>query len=517
VQVGDPFTEKQLLEATLEAIREGVVEAIQDMGAAGLTSSAFEMSASGGTGMALHLDRVPTRETGMTPYEIMLSESQERMLVVCQPEDEEALVAIYDKWDLNAQQIGEVTGDGRVRALWHGDEVADMDPEHVAGADVPVYERDRERPSYLDAVHAFTPEDEGIDDVTPGTALDALTTLLGAPTIASKAWVHEQYDTEVRTNTVVGPGPSDAAVVRVKETGKGLAVKTDCNGRYVYLNPRKGAQIAVAEAARNVTCAGGTPVAITNCCNFGNPNNPETYWQFAEAIGGMGDACRALGTPVTGGNVSLYNEHPEGAIFPTPTVGMLGVVDDLAVQPTTTDLKQAGDVLFLLTPAGWTHPDGIDGTEYLSYCHDRVAGNAPHLDLDEEVAVQAATQALIERGIVQHAHDISDGGLAVCLAESALHSDGLGLDVDLPAADTRLDAVLFGEAQSRVVVSVRPSDVDGLVATLADRDAVAAHRLGPVTSDGVRITVHDEVVVDAGRDVLATPYNTAIPDAVAQA
>jgi phosphoribosylformylglycinamidine synthase len=515
VQVGDPFTEKQLLEATLEAIREGVVEAIQDMGAAGLTSSAFEMSASGGTGMVLHLDRVPTRETGMTPYEIMLSESQERMLVVCRPADEDTLMAVYDKWDLNAQQIGEVTGDGRVRALWHGEEVADMDPEHVAGADVPVYERDRERPSYLDAVHAFTPEAEGIDDVTPDTALDALTELLGSPTLASKQWVHDQYDTEVRTNTVVGPGPSDAAVVRVKETGKGLAVKTDGNGRYVYLNPRRGAQIAVAEAARNVTCAGGTPVAITNCCNFGNPNNPETYWQFAEAIGGMGDACRALGTPVTGGNVSLYNEHPEGAIFPTPTVGMLGVVDDLGVQPTTAALKQAGDVLFLLTPAGWTHPDGIDGTEYLASVHDRVAGDAPHLDLDEEVAVQAATQALIERGIVQHAHDISDGGLAVCLAESAIHSDGLGLEADLPAA-RRLDAALFGEAQSRVVVSVRPSDVDGLDATLADRDAVAARRLGPVTSDGVRITVHDEVVVDADRDVLATPYNTAIPDAVAR-
>jgi phosphoribosylformylglycinamidine synthase len=517
VQVGDPFTEKQLLEATLEAVGEGVVEAIQDMGAAGLTSSSFEMSASGGTGMALHLDRVPTRETGMTPYEIMLSESQERMLVVCRPEDEAALMAIYDKWDLNAQQIGEVTGDGRVRAYWHGEEVANMDPEHVAGDDVPVYEREKERPAYLDDAHAFTAEAAGLDDVTPETATDALTELLASPTIASKQWVHEQYDTEVRTNTVVGPGPSDAAVVRVKETGKGLAVKTDCNGRYVYLNPRRGARIAVAEAARNVTCAGGTPVAITNCCNFGNPHNPEVYWQFAEAIGGMGDACRALGTPVTGGNVSLYNEHPEGAIFPTPTVGMLGVVDDLETQPTTTDLKQAGDVLFLLTPAGWTHPDGIGGTEYLSYVHDRVAGDAPHLDLDEEVAVQAATRALITDGLVQHAHDVSDGGLAVCLAESVLHSDGLGAEVALPAADgARLDAVLFGEAQSRVVVSTRPGDVDALEAHLADHDGVQGHRLGPVVTDGgLRLTVGGEAVVDAPTDALATPYTTAIPNAVA--
>jgi phosphoribosylformylglycinamidine synthase len=517
VQVGDPFTEKQLLEATLEAIREDAIEAIQDMGAAGISSSSFEMSASGGTGMELHLDRVPTRETGMTPYEIMLSESQERMLVVCRPEDEDELMAIYDKWDLNAQQIGTVTDDGRVRALWHGDEVANMDPVHVAGDDVPVYERDRERPAYLDDVHAFTPTDAGIDDVTPETATGALTALLASPTLASKQWVHEQYDTEVRTNTVVGPGPSDAAVVRVKETGKGLAVKTDCNGRYVYLNPRKGAQIAVAEAARNVTCAGGTPVAITNCCNFGNPNNPEMYWQFAEAVGGMGDACRVLGTPVTGGNVSLYNEHPEGAIFPTPTVGMLGVVDDLETQPTTADLKRAGDVLFLLTPSDWVHPDGIGATEYLSSVHDRTAGDAPHLDLDEEVAVQAATQALIRKGLVQHAHDVSDGGLAVCLAESVIHAEGLGADVTLPsAADARLDAVLFGEAQSRVVLSVRPDDVDAFETTLADHDAVTAHRLGAVTPDGVRITVNGAVVVDADRDALATPYDTAIPNAVAQ-
>jgi phosphoribosylformylglycinamidine synthase len=313
----------------------------------------------------------------------------------------------------------------------------------------------------------------------------------------------------------VGPGPSDAAVVRVKETDKGLAVKTDCNGRYVYLNPRRGAQIAVAEAARNVTCAGGEPVAITNCCNFGNPHNPEMYWQFAEAIGGMGDACRALGTPVTGGNVSLYNEHPEGAIHPTPTVGMLGVVDDLEVQPTTTDLKEPGDVLFLLHPSDWLHADRIDASEYLAFVHDRTTGDAPHLDLDEEVAVQQAARALITDGIVQHAHDISDGGLAVSLAESVIHSDDLGLEVDLPdAGNTRLDAVLFGEAQSRIVLSVQPDDVDALKFALTSHDGVHAHRLGTVTEDDVRVTVGGTPVIDTDRATLAEPYTTAIPNAV---
>jgi phosphoribosylformylglycinamidine synthase len=294
-------------------------------------------------------------------------------------------------------------------------------------------------------------------------------------------------------------------------------VKTDCNGRYVYLNPRRGAQIAVAEAARNVTCAGGTPVAITNCCNFGNPHNPEVYWTFAEAIGGIGDACRALGTPVTGGNVSLYNEHPEGAIYPTPTIGMLGLVDDIRAHPTTAALQHEGDVLFLLTPSDWTHPDGIGGTEYLSTVHDRITGDAPHLDLDEEVAVQTATQALIREGLVQHAHDVSDGGLAVCLAESVIHSDGLGLEVGLPAMDAqRLDAALFGEAQSRVVLSVQPDDAAALDATLSKHEGVQAHRLGVVADAGVKLRVGRTLVLSTDRSRLAEPYATALPHAVSQ-
>jgi phosphoribosylformylglycinamidine synthase len=523
VQVGDPFQEKLLLEASLEALDAGVVAGIQDMGAAGITSSSFEMTASSDTGMDLYLDRVPTRESGMTPYEIMLSESQERMLIVCKKGREEELKDIFSKWDLNAQHIGEVTEERRVRIHWHGDVVADLDPSHLAaGEGAPVYERETSEPEYLEETRSFQTGD--LADVTPETATGALTELLAAPNVASKQWVYEQYDTMVRTNTVVGPGPSDAAVVRIKGTNKGLAVKTDCNGRYVYLNPRRGAQIAVAEAARNVVCAGARPVAITNCLNFGNPYKPEVYWTFSEAIQGMGDACRAIGTPVTGGNVSFYNEHPEGAVFPTPTIGMLGIVDDLREGTTTAALQAEGDVLFLLTPSAWTHQPDIDGTEYLATVHDRTAGEAPHLDLDEEVAVQGAMQAVIGDGIVQHAHDVSDGGLAVALAESVIHATsdasrngaGLGAEVELPGADGhRLDVVLFGEAQSRIVFSVRPQDAGRVEELVAGRD-VAAHRIGTVTTGGLRIDAGGTTVMDASREELATPYRRSIADAMEQ-
>jgi len=512
VQVGDPFQEKLLLEASLAALKAGVVAGIQDMGAAGITSSSFEMTASSGTGMDLHLDRVPTRESGMTPYEIMLSESQERMLIVCKKGREDELQEIYDKWDLEAQKIGEVTDEHRVRCYWHGDVVADLDPSHLAaGEGAPVYERETERPAYLEDTRSFDAAD--IDDVTSETATDALLDLLAAPNIASKQWVYEQYDTMVRTNTVVGPGPSDAAVIRVKDTEKGLAVKTDCNGRYVYLNPRRGAQIAVAEAARNVVCAGGRPVAITNCLNFGNPYKPDVYWTFSQAIQGMGDACRALDTPVTGGNVSFYNEHPDGAVFPTPTVGMLGIVDDVRASVTAA-LQNEGDVLFLITPSAWMHRSEIDGTEYLATVHDRTTGDAPHLDLDEEVAVQNAAQALIGDGLVQHAHDVSDGGLAVTLAESVIHADGLGAEVDLPGADGhRLDGVLFGEAQSRILVSVSPEHADRVDGAIEEHKATA-HRIGTVTTGGLQVRVDGERVIDAGHDVLETPYQNAIPEAM---
>jgi phosphoribosylformylglycinamidine synthase subunit PurL len=509
VQVGDPFQEKLLLEATLEALNAEVVAGIQDMGAAGITSSSFEMTASSGTGMDLYLDRVPVREQHMTPYEIMLSESQERMLIVCKKGREEELKAIFEKWDLNAQHIGEVTDTKRVRIFWNGEIVADLDPSHLAaGEGAPVYQRETAEPTYLEETRAF--DITAMNDLTADTAGDVLNDLLAAPNIASKRWVFEQYDTMVRTNTVVGPGPSDAAVVRVKGTNRGLAVKTDCNARYVYLNPRRGAQIAVAEAARNVTCAGGKPVAVTNCLNFGNPHKPEVYWTFEQAIRGMSDACEMLNTPVTGGNVSFYNEHPEGAVFPTPTIGMLGVVDDLRAHSTTSALQSDGDVIFLLTPRNWAHRDDLGGSEYLATVHEQTTGDAPHLDLAEERAVQAAMQALIRSDIVQHAHDISDGGLAVALAESAT-GGARGADIDLGDLAIRLDATLFGEAQSRITFSTSKDDAERVQQLLDEHNGVTAHRIGTVGGTTLRIAADGAVVIDSEVKALAEIYETSIP------
>lgn len=511
VQAGDPFTEKLLLEATLEAIRSGTVVGIQDMGAAGLTCSSSEMSAKGQSGMKLNLDEVPVREEGMTPYEIMLSESQERMLIVCEKGREQELIAIFNKWDLHVKEIGEVTGDGRVHVYFQGNFVADVPAEHlVLGGGAPVYYRETSRPAYLDETAAFS--SDSIPDIHPEEAGSVLLDLLGAPNIASKRWIFEQYDTMVRTNTVVGPGPSDAAIVRVKDTPKGLAVKTDCNGRYVYLNPRVGGQIAVAEAARNVVCAGGKPLAITNCLNFGNPYKPEQYWVFKEAVGGMGDACRVFGTPVTGGNVSFYNENPDGAVYPTPTIGMLGLVDDVEAHATTSSFKKEGDLVFLLTPSGWQHQNDIDGSEYLAHVHDMVAGNAPHFVLDEEHAIQSALLDLIRSGLVESAHDVSDGGLAVCLAECVLFSEALGADIELTAPDAlRLDAILFGEAQSRVVFSIKAENRQQVYSILKGRD-VQATPIGKVVSDGLSIRLNGQLLLDVDRETMARRYENAIPE-----
>ncbi len=513
VQVGDPFTEKLLLEATLEAIDAGVVEAIQDMGAAGITSSSFEMSASGGCGMELHLDRVPVRESQMTPYEIMLSESQERMLVVCDPDDADQLVDVYARWDLHAERIGTITDGTNVRLYWDDTLVADLDARHLdSGSGAPVYERETKRPAYLETTRAFHPGE--VADCTPDTATDMLHTLLAAPNIASKRWVFEQYDTTVRTNTVVGPGPSDAAVIRIKGTNRGLALKTDCNGRYVYLNPRKGAEIAVCDSARNVVCAGGEPVAITNCLNFGNPYKPEVYWTFAEAIKGMGNACTALGTPVTGGNVSFYNEHPDGAVYPTPTIGMVGRVDDLDTQPTTAAVQTPGDRLFLLHSDGQAYPNDIDGSEYLATVHEQIAGDAPRLVLDEEVAVQQAMRTLINTGMVQHAHDVSDGGLATCLAESALHGN-CGMDITLSVPDdVRADAVLFGEAQSRIVFSVAEDHELAIQEAIQDIESVSATPIGAVRGDTLRITWAGTTWVEAPLHTLRAAHEDTLPNAM---
>ena len=511
VQVGDPFTEKLLLEASLEALATGAVVGIQDMGAAGITCSSSEMSAKGEAGMTLHLERVPAREEGMTPYELMLSESQERMLLVVEKGREAEIERVFEKWDLHAVNIGEVTDDGRVRVYWHGDLVADVPAEHlVLGGGAPVYHRATKRPAYLDEVHAFDPA--SVPDVTADDAGDVLKRLLGSPNIASKRWVYEQYDTTVRTNTVQGPGGTDAAVIRIKGTEKGLAVKTDCNGRYVYLNPRRGGQIAVAEAARNVVCAGGKPLAITNCLNFGNPYKPEVYWQFTEAVGGMGDACRAFDTPVTGGNVSFYNENPESAVFPTPTIGMLGLVEDVEKHTTSNGFRDEGDVVFLLSPDGWQHRDEIGGTEYLASVRDRTTGDAPHLDLEEEASVQGAMLDLIRAGFVKSAHDVSDGGLAVCLAECTFEGRGAEIDLDAPGG-LRLDAVLFGEAQSRIVFTAKYDDGEMVQDTIVGTGAQAIP-IGTVAGDRLRIGVRGETVIDEAIEALAEPYRTTIPAAM---
>lgn len=507
VQVGDPFTEKLLLEATLEVIRADLLVGIQDMGAAGITCSSCEMSAKGESGMIIHADRVPMREEGMTPYEVLLSESQERMLLVVKPGKEPEVEAIFEKWDLHAVNIGEVTDTGHVEILWHGERVANVPAEHlVLGGGAPVYYRETSRPGYLDQTSAFSSDQ--VADLAPEDVDGALKRLLGSPNIASKRWVFQQYDTQVRTNTVVGPGPSDAAVIRIKGTNRGLAAKTDCNGRFVYLNPRQGGRIAVAEAARNVVCAGGEPVAVTNCLNFGNPYKPEVYWVFKEAVGGMGDACRAFNTPVTGGNVSFYNENPESAVFPTPTIGMLGLVEDVERDATTSNFKDDGDVIVLLSPASWKDDTKLDGSEYLSVVHGLTAGDAPHLDLAEEASVQATCLAAIRAGLIKSAHDVSDGGLLVCLAESCLHG-GIGASVKLDASD-RLDAQLFGEAQSRIVLSVAPDSLDRLVAIAVERGAQATV-LG--TAGGANLTVESGGVELVSTDVagLREVFESAIP------
>ncbi len=445
VQVGDPFAEKLLLEATLEMIRADLIVGIQDMGAAGITCSTSEMSARGKHGMEVHLENVPLREAGMTPYEIMLSESQERMLVVTKPGHEQAIAEICRKWDLHAAKIGEVKSGNVLRVKMNGRIVAEIPAETlVLGGGAPVYVRETKEPDYLKTTRAF----EAATLRPPKHLDETLLQLLGAPNIANKSWIYQQYDSTVRSNTVIMPG-GDAAVIRIKGTNKAIALKTDCNGRYVYLNPRRGAAIAVAESARNVAVTGGRPVAITNCLNFGNPYKPENYWQFQEAIAGIGEACRVLETPVTGGNVSFYNESPTAAVYPTPVIGMLGILDDVAYA-TTASFKQAGDEVALLG----TNLEEIGGSEYLKVIHGQVTGDCPALDLQKEKAVQTACLEMIHQRLLNSAHDVADGGLAVALAECCIMNEerSLGAEITLPEFQ-RGDFALFGESQSLIIIS----------------------------------------------------------------
>lgn len=505
VQVGDPFTEKLLLEASLELIRSGHIVAIQDMGAAGLTSSSAEMAARGDVGVEIDVTRMPLREEGMTPYEILLSESQERMLVVAKQGHEDAVRAILARWDLSAEVIGEVIAEPVYRVK-EGDRVVAEFPGSRLVTDCPVYlpearESDAIRAQRAMDVNAIAPRPEEAD---PAWTLERL---LASPTIASKAWVVRQYDSTVRASTVVGPGPSDAAVVMLRGTKRALALKVDCNGRYVHLDPRLGGRIAVAEAARNVACAGGRPMAITNCLNFGNPKRPEVFFQFREAVAGMGEACAALGTPVTGGNVSFYNESPAGAVYPTPTIGMVGLLEHVA-RATGAAFRTPGDAVVLLGE----NTAEIGGSEYLRWIHGVVAGSPPACDLDAEARLIAAVLEAIDAGTVATAHDCSDGGLAVAIAECCVMDDEAvhGASIDLSRwSALPLRALLFGEAQGRVVVST--PDPAAVIA-IAGRHGVPAAQIGTVGArDGVlAMTVRDRVI-ERSCERLAAAYHGAIP------
>ncbi len=472
VQVGDPFKGKLLIEACLELMVGDAIVGIQDMGAAGLTCSTCEMASRGGTGIEIDLAKVPLRETGMIPYEVMLSESQERMLLVVRRGTEQQVMDIFHKWDLDAVIIGQVTGDGLMRVKDTDRVVAEI-PARALTEEGPIYHRPAQRPAYLTETEsadlARLPLPEKLDRV--------LLDLLGSPNIASKQPVWQQYDHMLFCNTVVEPG-SDAAVLRVQGTRKGLALATDGNGRYTYLDPYEGGKLAVAEAARNVVCAGARPIAITNCLNFGSPERPEIMWQFGEAVRGMADACRALGTPVTGGNVSFYNETLGTPIFPTPIVGMVGLLADIS-HATTQWFKAAGDVVYVL---GETFEE-LGGTEYLKLVHNLEVGRAPRLDLQRERAVQQVCLTAIRSGLVSSAHDCADGGLAVALAECCITSPGtrLGANLVLPS-DLRPDALLFGESASRIVVSVRSEHAEQFRA-IAHRHDVPCEELGVVGGD----------------------------------
>jgi phosphoribosylformylglycinamidine synthase subunit PurL len=487
VQVGDPFLEKLLLEACLEFLEQDLLVGIQDMGAAGLTSSSCEMASRAGTGIDMDVAKVPRREPHMTPYEILLSESQERMLLVAQPGKEETVLAICRKWGIDAAVVGQVTGDGLLR-IREGNEVVAEIPAHALAAEGPRYERPAAPPHYQEFLQSLNLDT--LPDVKDPA--EVLLKLLASPTIASKRWVFRQYDHMIGTNTVVCPG-SDAAVVRIKGTTKSLAMTTDGNSRYCLLNPYMGGGLAVAEAARNLVCAGAQPIGITDCLNFGNPERPDIMWQFIMAIEGIADACRTFEIPVVSGNVSFYNETNGLSIYPTPILGMVGLIERPEAI-TTQWFKHHGDRIFLL---GETKED-LGGTEYLKIIHSREQGSPPWLDLDEEKAMHSCLLTLIRNGFVQSAHDCSDGGLLVTLAECCLThpSTPLGATVILTQHRMRLDALLFGESPSRVLISIKPEHVNQVMETV-QHSGVPIAALGQVTQRNMDVTVrgpHDQPV-----------------------
>jgi len=501
VQVGDPFMEKLLLEACLEVMKTDALVGIQDMGAAGLTCSTCEMGARGGAGVEIDVALVPQRETGMTAYEIMLSESQERMLLVAKRGREAEVQAIFEKWDLHAVRIGTVTNDGLMRVKERGTVVAEI-PNTALTDEAPLYRRPYSAPPYLEEVQQLSLASLG----PPAPAADVFRRLLAAPTVASKRWVYRQYDHVVRTNTMVLPGMG-AGVVRIKDTTRALALSVDCNGRFVYLDPFVGAQLAVAEASRNVACAGGVPIGATNCLNFGNPQKPDIMWQFVKAVEGMGAACRALDIPITGGNVSLYNETDGRGVLPTPVLGVVGLIEDAST--VVRRLFQAeGDAVILL---GEGKPE-LGGSEYLNTMHGLVRGVPPALDLAREAALQRVLVAGAARGLFRSAHDCAEGGVAVTVAECCF-SGTPGVDVDLPpvAAEAGFGdiATLFGESASRAVVSVGAGGEREALA-LAEKAGVPAALIGRVGGGRVRLSVGGRLVIDEALDAAERIWDGAI-------
>ena len=492
--MGDPFQEKKLLEACLEVLQTGAVVGMQDMGAAGIICSTAEMSAKGEVGMRIDLDKVPTRQKNMKTWELLLSESQERMLMVVEKGKEDEVLRIFEKWDLPCSHIGEVTGDGLLKFYMHGELEAEIPAyELVLGGGAPQYDREYREPAYFEKIRAFDPSTVEV----PNNLRKVAEQLVSLPNIASKRWIYTQYDSMVGTGNASTNNPSDAAIVIAKPTNKGLALTTDCNSRYVFADPYKGAMIAVAEAARNIVCSGGQPLGITNCLNFGNPYDPEVYYQFVQAIKGMGEACRKFDTPVTGGNVSFYNQHPEGAVYPTPTIGMVGLLDNVNSKMTM-NFKHEGDVIFMI---GKSSGD-INSSEYLQKIMGVEYSPAPAFNIDTEFAMQQLLLDLIKKSVVESAHDVSEGGLFVALLESSF-TNNLGFDVVASDYKIRKDGFWFGEAQSRVVVSVKASKAD------AFRKAMGTHpfdELGAVTSGSVEVDGQEWGSIGTWKH----QYNTAI-------
>ena len=494
VQVGDPFMEKLLLEATMELAQTDAIVGMQDMGAAGITCSTTEMSAAGGVGMEIYLDKVPTRQENMLPYEILLSESQERMLVVVHKGKEHVVKSIFDKWDLHAEEIGHVTDTGRIRYHMNGELVGDVPAESlVLGGGAPQYKREYAEPAYYQEAKQFNPDSIKVPSDLKAVAFQ----LLGLPNIASKRWVYEQYDSMVGTVNMSTNAPSDAAIVSIKGTRKALAMTVDCNSRYVNSDPEIGTMIAVSEAARNITVSGGIPSAVTNCLNFGNPYNPESYWQFVGAIKGMSAACIKFSTPVTGGNVSFYNQSviagKEVPVFPTPTIGMIGILEDKD-KKMTLDFKEKGDLIYLVG----NYSDDMGSSEYLSSIQGVKLSPVPRFDLDEEFNMQETVKTLIAQDLINAAHDISDGGLFVSLVEMGFPR-GLGFDIETDM-DIRADAFLFGEGQGRVVVTL-PEEKRNAFSEFKKSCDTPIILLGHVTKGKMQIDLQAFGFIDEARDI----------------